>query len=307
MKPVAWNEVRRQAPCVAAMGNFDGVHLGHRRVLEALMREAGRSGLAPVVITYEPHPRYYFKPQEKPSLLTTPREKLDLLAQWPVEVIALAFNQGLATLEAESFIKDFLQERLQGRRFLLGHDHRFGRGARGDAALLKALTQDPENNVLVSEPLVLNGEVVSSSAIRAHLEAGRVEAANRLLGRPFAYSGEVVRGDGRGKSLGFATANIDVGFSNKALAALGVYGGKAVIAGREHLAIANIGINPTFDGKRLKLEVHVLDFAGDLYGQRIEFRLLSHLRPEKKFASLDELRTQITTDIAQVRQSLSKA
>lgn len=302
MTPVSWNEVRRTAPCVVAMGNFDGVHLGHRRVLEALVSEAGRSGLQPVVITYEPHPRYYFKPKEKTSLLTTPREKLELLSRWPVEVIALRFDQGLATLEAESFIRDFLQDRLLGRKFLLGHDHRFGRGARGDDALLKALARDPAD-VIVSEPLVLDGEVVSSSAIRAHLEAGRVEAANRLLGRPFSYSGEVVRGDGRGASLGFATANLDTGYPNKAVAALGVYGGRAVIDGRERLAIANMGVNPTFDGKRLKLEVHVLDFSGDLYGKHLEFQLLSHLRPEKKFASLDDLKTQIAADIAQLRKT----
>jgi riboflavin kinase/FMN adenylyltransferase len=304
MNPVAWNEVRRAAPCIAAKGNLDRVHLGQPRVLDALTREAAQSGLAPVVITYEPHPRYYFKPQEKASLLTTPREKLGLLSQWPVEVVTLAFDEGLATVEAERFIREFLQERLQGKRFLLGHDHRFGRGARGDATLLKSLTPEPERNVFVSEPLVLDGEVVSSSAIRAHLEAGRLAAANRLLGRPFSYSGEVVRGDGRGKSLGFATANLDPGYAHKAAAALGVYAGHAVIDGKNHPAVANMGTNPTFDGKRLKLEVHVLDFDRDLYGQSLEFRLLHALRPEKKFASLDELRAQIASDVDAARRLL---
>jgi riboflavin kinase/FMN adenylyltransferase len=302
MKPKIWSEVRRTAPCIVAMGNFDGVHLGHQRVLDALLTESARSALAPVLVTYEPHPRYFFKPNEKPSLLSTPREKLDLLSRWPVEVIPLAFDGGLSKLDADVFIREFLQGRLMGRRFMLGHDHRFGRGARGDDALLKTIVPDPGANVLVSEPLVLDGEVVSSSAIRAHLEAGRLGAANRLLGRPFVYSGEVVRGDGRGKSLGFATANLETGFPNKAVAALGVYGGKALVGGREHAAIANIGTNPTFDGKRLKLEVHLLDFADDIYGQWVEFRMLTHVRPEKKFTSVAELRTQIENDIAIVRK-----
>lgn len=292
------------------MGNFDGVHLGHRRVLDALVAEARADGLAPVLITYEPHPRYYFKPKEKPSLLSTPREKLELLSGWPVEVVPLAFDAGLASLEAADFVREVLQGRLRGRRFMLGHDHRFGKGARGDDALLKTLVEDPESNVLVSEPLVLAGEVVSSSAIRAHLEAGRVEAANRLLGRPFSYSGRVVRGDGRGKSLGYATANLDTEFPNKAIAALGVYGGTATVRGREMPAIANIGVNPTFSGgeaeaRRVKIEVHVLDFAGDLYGEWLEFRLRAHVRPEQRFASLEELKHQIAQDIVTVRKSIS--
>jgi riboflavin kinase/FMN adenylyltransferase len=286
------------------MGNFDGVHLGHKRVLDGLVREAAASRLAPVLVTYEPHPRYYFKPHEKPSLLTTPREKLELLAQWPLEVVTVDFDERLSKLEAQDFIRDFLQGRLQGRRFLLGHDHRFGRGARGDERLLKSMVPDPEKNVLVTEPLILDGEVVSSSAIRLHLEGGRVEAANRLLGRPFAYSGEVVRGDGRGRQLGIPTANLDPQYPNKAIAALGVYGGTVIVDGRDRVAIANIGTNPTFSGQRLKIEVHIPDFSGDLYGRWLEFRLLSHLRPEKKFASLEELKAQIHSDIDTVRRQI---
>jgi riboflavin kinase / FMN adenylyltransferase len=310
LNPKAWSEVRRERPCIIAMGNFDGVHLGHARVLDALVREASAGGLDPVLITYEPHPRYFFKPNDKPSLLTTPREKLELLSAWPVEVLPLAFDKSLASLEAANYIKEFLQGRLRGERFLLGHDHRFGKGARGDDALLKTLVPDPERNVIVSEPLALDGEVVSSSAIRAHLEAARVEAAARLLGRPFSYSGAVVRGEGRGRTLGIPTANLDTGYANKAVVALGVYGGTAVIAGKELPAVANIGINPTFlagagaAAPAIKIEVHVLDFSGDLYGQRIEFRLRFHVRPERKFDSVEALRARIGEDIAHARRIL---
>ncbi|MEO7957857.1 MAG: riboflavin biosynthesis protein RibF [Fibrobacteria bacterium] len=301
----SWKDVRREGACIVALGNFDGVHLGHRRILESLVEESRVSGLAPVLITFEPHPRYFFKPQEKPSLLSTPAEKLALLREWPIEVIPLAFNQALAGLSAEDFIESFLKQRLGGKRFLLGHDHRFGKGTRGDAALIQRHVQDPDRDVLILEPFQLEGEVVSSSAVRAHLEAARIEQANRLLGRPFSYSGTVIRGDGRGKGLGFPTANLDLGYPFKALVSLGVYGGIARVDGREIKAIANIGKHPTFGGSALKIEIHLLDFDQDLYGRWVEFRLLFHVRPERKFASVDELRCQVEKDIASSRERLS--
>ncbi len=305
-KSVAWTEVRRQDPCIVALGNFDGVHLGHRQILESLVKESAASGLAPVLVTFEPHPRYFFQPQAKPSLLTTPWEKLALLKQWPVEVIPLAFTRDLAELEAEDFIEGFLKDRLQGRRFLLGHDHRFGKGARGDAALLQMHVQDPRRDVLILEPFQLDAEVISSSAIRIHLENARIEAANRLLGRPFSYSGKVVRGDGRGRGLGFPTANLDPGYAFKAMVALGVYGGEARVRGREVSAIANIGKHPTFGGEALKIEVHLLDFDQDIYDEVVEFGLLFHVRPERKFPSVAELRAQVEKDIAQTRLILNR-
>lgn len=303
-RALAWKAVRRQDPCVVALGNFDGVHLGHRCILESLLKESMASGLAPVLVTFEPHPRYFFNPGAKPSLLTTPREKLALLQQWPIDVVPLAFDQDLANLSAVDFIQSFLKGRLSGRRFLLGHDHRFGKGALGDVALLQSHVQDPARDVLMLEPFQLEGEVVSSSAIRVHLEEARIGQANRLLGRPFSYSGTVVRGDGRGRGLGFPTANLDLGYPFKAMVAFGVYGGTAMAGGREVAAIANIGRHPTFGGEAIKVEVHLLDFDEDLYDQWIEFHLLFHLRPERKFASVEELRNQVEKDITQTREHL---
>lgn len=308
MQALSWGEVRRQGPCIVALGNFDGVHLGHRHILDALVRESRASGLDPVLITFEPHPRYYFRPLEKPSLLTTPREKLELLGKWPIQVVPLAFDQSLAELEPEDFIESFLKDRLQGRRFLLGHDHRFGKRARGDVALMQKHVQDPAKDVVMLEPFKLDGEVVSSSAIRVHLEAARIDKANRLLGRPFSYGGKVVHGDGRGRGLGFPTANLDLLASHKATVAHGVYGGMVRIGDREYPAIANIGIAPTFaataSGQPLKIEVHVLDFSEDIYDQWVEFGLHFHVRPEKKFASVEDLRRQITSDIVETRKRL---
>lgn len=305
IRAVSWRDVRRADPCVVALGNFDGVHLGHGRILDSLVEESRRQGVAPVVVTFDPHPRYYFKPGEKASLLCTLAEKLELLAAWPVEVIPLAFDRDLAGLEPEAFIMEFLQERLRGKRFLLGQDHRFGKGARGDGNLLKSRVENPATDVIMLEPLVLAGEVVSSSAIRAHLEAGRVVEANRLLGRTFGYSGVVGRGEGRGRGLGFPTANLDIGSTHKAMVAHGVYGASVRIQDRDAPAIANIGVNPTFDGDRVKIEVHLLDFQGDLYGRRLELKLLFQVRPERKFPSVDALKAQVAEDIRGTRARLA--
>jgi riboflavin kinase/FMN adenylyltransferase len=303
---VAWRDVRRATPAVVALGNFDGVHLGHARILDALVAESRSAGLDPVLVTFEPHPRHFFRPGEPQSLLATPSEKLALLRRWPVEVVALAFDADLAGLPAEAFAEEFLLGRLQGRRFLLGHDHRFGKGARGDAALLRSRTPDPARDVVILEPLVKDGEVVSSSAIRAWLEAGRVDRAANLLGRPFSYAGTVTRGEGRGRALGYPTANLDTRFAHKALVARGVYGGKAWLEdGKAYPALANIGVNPTFDGTAIKIEVHLLDFARDLYGRWIEFALHFHIRPEMRFPSADALKARIATDIGYYRDRLA--
>lgn len=306
MNPVAWRSVRREGPSVVALGNFDGVHLGHRRLLECLVSEGAAADLKPVLVTFEPHPRFFFRPKEAPALLTTPREKSALLSQWPIEVLPLAFDADLAGLEAADFIELFLKERLQGKRFLLGHDHRFGKGAKGDAGLVQRHVSDPARDVLILEPFRLDGETVSSSAIRAHLEAGRIGQANRLLGRPFSYSGKVVKGDGRGRQLGFPTANLDIGYPWKVMVALGVYGGRAAVAGREYAAIANIGRHPTFGGDAVKIEVHLLDFAGNLYDEELRFELEFAVRPEMRFASMEALKAQIGEDIAAVRARLPK-
>jgi riboflavin kinase/FMN adenylyltransferase len=305
MNPVAWDSVRLAEPSMVALGNFDGVHLGHRRVLETLVAESAAAGLKPVLVTFEPHPRFFFKPREAPPLLTTPKEKMALLSQWPIEVIPLAFDADLAGLEAADFVRLFLQDRLQGRRFLLGHDHRFGKGAKGDAALVRSMVADPQRDVRILEPYRLDGETVSSSAIRAHLEAGRIEKANRLLGRSFGYSGIVVKGDGRGHALGFPTANLDLGYPWKVMVSFGVYGGWAETQGRGYAAIANIGKHPTFGGDAVKIEIHLLDFTEDLYGKELAFRLEFAVRPERRFPSVEELRAQIARDIEATRARLS--
>jgi riboflavin kinase/FMN adenylyltransferase len=287
------------APASAiALGNFDGVHVGHRRILEALRTYAVAHGLRPLALTFDPHPRQFFSPAAGLALLTPPREKAALIAELGVELVTLAFDAKLAALSAEDFFAGILSGALGGRAFFLGPDHRFGRGALGNAALLRAAAG--ENFVQEIQPVVDSGEIVSSSAVRRRLERGGVEdlrAARSMLGRPYALDGTVVRGRERGRLLGFPTANLQLEDSRKILPAFGVYGGYAHFDRKRFTAIANIGLRPTFSEPAPTIEVHIPDWEGDLYGRFVEFELEYPLRPEMRFDSADSLKTQIAADV----------
>jgi len=304
----SWKDIQKENPTFIALGNFDGVHLGHQHILKTLVTESARASLAPLLLTFEPHPKYYFKPSDKPSLLTTLAEKIALLKNWPIEILPLKFDETLAELEPEDFIEKFLKEKLKGEKFLLGHDHRFGKRARGNVSLLRHHIKNPDENVFIIPPFKLNEEVVSSSAIRSHLERGEVGMANELLGRPFSYHGIVVKGEGRGNKLGFPTANLDLGHAHKATLASGVYAGKVKFLGTDFKAVANIGINPTFLGEnsesKIKIEVHILDFHQDIYDEVLEFSFMTRIRPEIKFPSVDALINQIHADIITTRNCI---
>lgn len=304
-----WQSIQRHCPALVALGNFDGVHLGHQHILKTLVAESAKSGLDPVLITFDPHPKYYFNPKEKASQLTTPKEKLEILKTWPIEVLSLIFNSSLAELEPEDFIELFLKEKLKGEKFLLGHDHRFGKRARGNVSLLRNHVQNPNLDVIILEPFKYQNEVVSSSAIRAHLENAEIERANQLLGRPYTYQGKVITGDARGRTLGFPTANLNLGSEHKAPVRFGVYGGKVQVQGQEFLGVANIGVSPTFNDQglesKIKIEVHILDFDEDIYDQEVEFSFIFAIRPEIKFPSLEALKNQIMQDIDETRKQIS--
>jgi riboflavin kinase/FMN adenylyltransferase len=283
-----------------ALGNFDGVHLGHRRILEALRAHAAAHGLRPLALTFDPHPRHFFAPERKAVLLTPPREKEALIAALGVEVATLPFDAAVAALPAEAFVRDVLHARLGGKAFFLGPDHRFGRGALGDAALLRALCEHAghgESSVTEIAPVSLDGDIVSSSAIRARIEAGDPAGAAAMLGRPYSLSGEVVRGRERGRLLGFPTANVRPEDPRKILPAFGVYAGHARFDGEERPALANIGLRPTFGEPEPSIEIHIPDGSFDLYGKTVEFTVEAALRPERKFESPEALRSQIARDV----------
>jgi riboflavin kinase/FMN adenylyltransferase len=293
----SWRDVAFDRPTVLALGNFDGVHLGHHRILEALRMRAKAHHLEPVALTFEPHPRQFLFPDAKTSLLTAPREKTALIAAEGITVVTLAFDADLAALSAEDFATDVLIRRLRGQHFFLGDDHRFGRSARGNAALLRTL--GTPDCVTAVPPAFESGELVSSSTIRHHLKDGNVLRANTLLGRPYSLSGTVVTGSARGRTLGFPTANLRPEDPRKILP-FGVFGGYALLAdGSRHPAVANIGLRPTFHDAppEPSVEIHLLDWSGSLYDLPLTFEFHHFVRPERKFDGLDSLKAQIVLDV----------
>jgi riboflavin kinase/FMN adenylyltransferase len=288
-------------PAAVALGVFDGVHLAHRVILTTGVARARASSLQALACTFDPHPAQVLRPEGAPAPISTPRERLELIAQTGVDAtVVLAFTLELAAVEAEAFVKDVLIGRLHARDVVVGYNHRFGRGARGDAQLLKALAERLGFRAHVVPPLMVDGVPVSSSEIRAALRAGDLERATRYLGRLYTIEGEVVPGAGRGRALGFPTANLRP--DRELLIPPGVYVGRAQVGDDSHPAVVNIGVRPTFGESTLVVEAHLLDFSGSLYGQPVRIGFVSRLREERKFPGLEALRTQIGLDIAAARE-----
>jgi riboflavin kinase/FMN adenylyltransferase len=289
---------------VVTIGNFDGVHLGHRAILARACQRARELGGEAVAITFDPHPLKVLRPELNLPLLTTAEQKLSLLAASGLQaVVVLPFTHELAAMPARDFVREYFCQRLQVREVVVGHDYRFGRGRQGDTDLLKEMGQQHGFTVQVVWAVEAEGAVVSSSLIRALLRLGKVAAGARLLGRPYGVVGQVVRGKGRGaKLLGVPTANLRP--ANELLPASGIYAVR-VRRGAETLpGVANIGTCPTFDNQDLSLEVHLLSFNGDLYGENLEVLFVSRLREERRFSSIEALAAQIHADIDQARQVL---
>lgn len=290
-------------PSVVALGVFDGVHVGHRAILGAAVAHARATGSPALACTFEPHPMEILQPGRAPQPITTLEERLDLIAGCGVDgAVVLDFTPALAAMEPETFVKDVLVDRLAARRVVVGFNHRFGRGARGDADLLRDLGGRLGFALDVIEPRVVDGVPVSSSAIRAALGRGDLEAAARMLGRPYTLPGRVVSGAGRGRTLGFPTANVAP--DRPVLVAAGVYACRAEVDGREQRAVVNVGVRPTFGEDTLAVEAHLLDFSGDLYGQAFRLTFVARVREEKRFPSVEALRAQIAADVETARRSL---
>jgi len=294
---------------VVAVGNFDGVHLGHRAVLDATREIARREGAPLALMTFEPHPFQVFNPEVPPFRLTPFRAKAHRIEALGVDLLAvLHFDHALAQVSAEDFVRRFLVEGLGARHVVVGYDFHFGHRRRGTPALLQQQGQFHGFGVSVLQPIAAgDGAVYSSTRIRQHLTAGEPREAARLLGHPFEIEGRVEAGDRRGRTIGFPTANLSLGDYLRPKG--GVYAVRIAIeerAGRLewHDGVANLGTRPTVGGGDLHLEAHLFDFAGDLYGRHIRVGLIQHLRPERKFAGLDALKAQIAEDARQARAIL---
>lgn len=282
-----------QPPCALAIGNFDGMHLGHQALLEKLTQTAESLKLSSAVMTFEPHPRELFTPETAPARVCSMREKLEHFAEAGVErVYVCRFNKRFAKLTVDEFMYGVLRNALNTQAILVGEDFRFGAMRAGS---IVNFVEAGFN--LVSLPQVRLAEVrVSSTRVRSALATGNLPEATLLLGRPYSISGKVVHGAKRGRQIGFPTANVHMRHERPALT--GVYAVK--LDGLN--AVANLGVRPTIAGlQKLSLEVHVLDFNGDLYGKHVHVEFLHKIRDEMKFESLDALKTQIAADVKVAR------
>lgn len=289
------------APVVLAIGNFDGVHLGHAALMQQLAVASARLRLTPAILTFEPHPREFFSPASAPARLTTLREKLELLADCGAQqAMVCPFNKAFSALSADQFIEQVLVGSLQVKHLIIGDDFRFGRGREGDFSLLQAAGQKFGFTVEAMQSVTVDGERVSSSAVRAALAAGDMTRAARFLGRPYMIDGRVAHGDKLGRQLGFATANIRI--KHNPLPMTGVFAVQVSGLGERLLfGVANLGVRPTVGGTRPLLEVHLFDFDRDIYGAHISVRFAHKLRNEQRFPNFDALKAQIAADAAGAR------
>jgi riboflavin kinase/FMN adenylyltransferase len=294
-------------PSIVTIGTFDGVHIGHRRILERLMEEGQRLHLQATLLTFFPHPRMVLQKDRQIKLLNTIEEKSDILGQLGLDRLVIhPFTRKFSRLTATEFVRDILVGRLQAKKVIIGYDHRFGRNRNASIEDLRSF-----GNLLGFEveeiPAQEVDEVsVSSTKIRTALEAGDLETANAYLGYAYMLSGTVERGKGLGRDLGFPTANLKVGADYKLIPAGGVYLIRCDLGGREVFGMMNIGTNPTVDGSRQHIEVHFFEYRGDLYGASLRVHLLSRLRDEQKFASLEALKAQLGRDQARARELIGK-
>lgn len=288
--------------CVATIGSFDGVHLGHQAILRQLIETARARHLPAVAVVFEPQPHEFFSAEKAPARLTRLREKVNALWAAGVDrVVCLHFNQGLRSLSAEAFVQHVLVDGLGIKHLVVGDDFRFGCDRRGDFALLKTKGEELGFGVSDTHTLEINGERVSSTRIRQLLEAGDFAQAEKLLGKEYSIHGRVVYGKQLGRQLGVPTANVDLRRFRSPLH--GVFAVTVRFA-NGHLVngVANIGVRPTVEGgKKPLLEVHLFDFSHSIYGAVIDVFFKHKLRDEKKFASLDELKAQLQNDIDEAK------
>lgn len=297
---------RAETPIALTIGNFDGVHLGHQAMLSRLKDAAHRLGLPACVMTFEPHPREFFAPDQAPTRLTSLREKLQLLARSEVDCVHVCrFNYDFARISAEEFITRILNQELSVRWLLVGDDFRFGARRAGDFTMLQTFAAENGFAVEVMPSVIIEDQRVSSTAIRQALASGDLNSARKLLGRAYSISGRVIDGDKLGKQIGFPTANIQLKHNRPPLSgifAVAVRGAIRSSPATELPGVASLGVRPTVheNGKPV-LEVHLFDFNQEIYGHHLQVDFLHKLRDEEKYADLDTLILQIKKDVAQAK------
>ncbi len=298
---------------VLTIGNFDGVHVGHRSILDTVVSRARSVAGRAAAYTFDPHPRKILRPDSAPRLLTTLEQKIELFADAGLDaVIVEPFTGEFAKTPAEVFVREFVHGRIRPIEVYVGYDFHFGRDREGSMRLLTELGPRLGFSVTIIPEITVDEGDVNSTRIRELLGEARIEQAAVMLGRPYTVRGTIVTGERRGRTLGFPTANLDP--ENEVLPAAGVYAGFVTLldrgkpaAGTRLPAVANVGVRPTFEAAgRVLAEAHLLDFDGDLYGRRIDLSFVFHLRPERRFPDVEALRRAVTADVAEARRRLAK-
>lgn len=290
-------------PSVVALGAFDGIHLAHAKILDTAVERARALGVSAVACTFDPHPAAVLRPALAPAPIATLEENLSRIARHGLDAaLVIPFTREFSLIEAETFVDLVLLRTLGVREVVVGFNHTFGAGARGTAALLLELGGRRGFVTHVLPPLQVDGLTVSSSTIREALREGGVELAGALLGRPYSVSGTVQRGAGRGRTLGFPTANLRP--DRPLVLAAGVYAARARWDGHVADAVVNLGYRPTFDESQYWIEAYLFDFSGDLYDRPLTLDFLRRIRPERKFPGVEELRAQVFADMEEARRLL---
>jgi riboflavin kinase/FMN adenylyltransferase len=293
-------------PLFLAIGVFDGVHLGHQAVISTSATHAKAAGGTPVVVTFDPHPAKVLRPDDAPHLITATQHKIALIRDLGVgHLLVLRFDQTFAATAPEEFVAQLVANSKPLREICVGHEWSFGKGRAGNLALLKQLGQRDGFNVVGVEAVTVNGEVVSSTAIRKAVAAGNLVKATQMLGREYTILGTVIAGEKLGRRLGFPTANLSA--HSEQFPPNGVYVAEARLAGSLHRGVANLGYRPTVSAGKPErlLELHLFDLEREIYGEEMEVRFLRYLRPEQKFENLEALKAQIARDVEQARESFS--
>lgn len=304
MKTIVFGEgMTRLNPCVATIGFFDGVHLGHRHLIEAVRKEAARQGLESTVVTFDRHPRQVVSSDFQPSLLSTQEEKLQLLGKTGIDnCVVLPFDKEMASLSAREFMQAILAERLSAKVLFTGYDHRFGHNRSEGFADYERYGREMGMEVRRGDPYMLEEVNVSSSVVRSLLSEGEVGLAARCLGYEYTLRGHVVGGEHIGTAIGFPTANVEVDDANKLLPADGVYAVRVSVPheGFSGPAMLNIGTRPTFNGTRRTIEAHIFNFSENIYGRNISVAFHEKIRGEQKFSSATALAEQLKRDREEV-------
>lgn len=292
---------------VATVGTFDGVHLGHWSVLQEISRRAESTGRRSVLVTFDPHPLRIVRPEHCPPLLTTAVEKKEILAESGLEyAVFIEFTRALSKYEPRRFVEEILLGRLGVQELVIGYDHGFGRDRSGDSETLVAIGAELGFAVDVVPPVSVGGQPISSSRIRAAVQRGDMSEARACLGRPYSVRGVVVRGDGRGKDLGFPTANLRVGDGDKLIPPEGIYAVRAQLRSGAFAGALHLGPRPTFKGSPPTIELHLLDFDRDIYGEDLRVDFLRYLREIRPFATVAALVDQMKEDVEEARRAVDQ-